>query len=83
MCVATVVEARSLSLSLSFFPLGAQVKSDVGFDHMHKHGPGDDTDELPSLQKHLWRAVGVLQLPGIQLPPPCSFPSLAASSSRK
>lgn len=37
------------------------VKSDVGFDHMHKHGPGDDTEELPSLQKHVWRAVGVLQ----------------------
>ena len=42
----------------------SQVKSDVGFDHMHKHGPGDDTEELPSLQKHVWRAVGVLQPPG-------------------
>ena len=40
------------------------MKSDVGFDHMHKHGPGDDTEELPSLQKHVWRAVGVLQRPG-------------------
>ena len=38
-----------------------EVKSDVGFDHMHKHGPGDDTDRLPSLQRHVWRAVGVLQ----------------------
>jgi len=37
------------------------VKSDVGFDHMHHHGPGDDTDELPFMQKYVWRVVGVMQ----------------------
>ena len=40
----------------------SQVKSDVGFDHMHNHGPADDLkSDMAVSGRCLWRAVAVAQ----------------------